>query len=125
MEYQATAKYLRTGTRKLRLIADSIRGLAAEEALVKLSGFPKSAALPMRDVVVSALANAKVKKADTRALIFKTIEVMGGSAMKRWHAVSRGQAHGYKKRMTHVRIILTDEESQKSKVKSQKYGTKN
>lgn len=109
MDYEATAKYIRMSTRKLRLIADAIRGLTAEEAFVKLSRLPKAAAFPMSEVISSALANAKGKNAETSALKFKTIEVMGGPALKRWHAVSRGQAHAYKKRMTHVRIILTDE----------------
>ena len=50
------------------------------------------------------------------ALSFKIIEVMGGPSMKRWHAVSRGQAHSYKKRMTHVRIVLTDEKTGDAKI---------
>lgn len=112
MEYSATAKYIRTSTRKLRLVADSIRKLTPSVALVQLSLTPKYAAEPMMDLIKSALANAKVKKADTEALRFKLIEVMGGPVMKRWHAVSRGQAHAFKKRMTHVRVVLTDEAKQ-------------
>lgn len=110
MEYQATAKYLRVSTRKVRLVADSIRSMNPEQALVFLSGVPKhDAGRVLVKTVSSALASAKQKSADVRALRFKTIEVMGGPVMKRWRAVSRGQAHGYKKRMTHVRIILTDD----------------
>ena len=70
---------------------------------------PKIAAIPMSTVIASAIANASQKQVKPEDLKFKTIEVMGGPVMKRFHAVSRGQAHSYKKRMTHVRIILTDE----------------
>ena len=108
MEYQATAKYVRCSTRKMRLIADAIRPLSPLTALTQLTSMPKRAAGPMSDVLASVLANAKAKDVKPEDLCFKTIEVMGGPVLKRWHAVSRGMAHAYKKRMTHVRIILTD-----------------
>jgi large subunit ribosomal protein L22 len=110
MDYQATSKYIRTSTRKLRLIADAIRSIAPSDALVQLANMPKEAADPMAKVVASVLSNAKQRNANEQDLKFKTIEVMGGPAMKRFHAVSRGQAHSYKKRMTHVRIVLTDDQ---------------
>jgi large subunit ribosomal protein L22 len=108
MEYQATSKYIRVSTRKMRLVADAIRPLKPVLALAYLNEMPKHAAEPMAKVLASVLANAKQKNADVAMVQFKTIEVMGGPALKRFHAVSRGQAHAYKKRMTHVRIILED-----------------
>lgn len=127
MEYQATAKYLHTSTRKLRLVADSIRKLTPTAALVQLEAMSKYAAGPLLKVLNSALANAKVRGASTETLRFKTIEVMGGPAMKRWQPVSRGMAHSYKKRMTHVRVILTESavESGGVAVKEENHGTKN
>lgn len=113
MEYQATTKYIRLSTRKLRLVADSIRRLTPVVALIQLGEMPKRAAKPLGDVIASALANAKEKQVDQGSLRFKTIEVMGGPSMKRWRAVSKGSAHTYKKRMTHVRVVLTDVKSQK------------
>ena len=95
-------------TRKVRLVADSIRKMTPEKALVVLSLMPKRAAEPIEAVIKSALANAKAQNAKVEDLTFKNIEIMGGSAMKRWHAVSRGMAHAYKKRMTHIRVILED-----------------
>lgn len=120
MLYTATAKYVRISTRKMRLVADSVRTLSPSDALAQLSIMPKAAAVPLANVIASSMANAKEKHADLATLHFKNIEVMGGPAMKRWHAVSRGSAHAYKKRMTHIRIILADDEvkSQKLKVKS-------
>ncbi len=108
MEYQATSKYIRVSTRKMRLVADAIRPLKPVLALAYLGEMPKHAAEPMAKVLASALANAKQKNADVSMVQFKTIEVMGGPALKRFHAVSRGQAHAYKKRMTHVRVVLED-----------------
>jgi large subunit ribosomal protein L22 len=109
MDYQATAKYIRTSTRKMRLIADAVRPLSPVAALVALSHMPKLAARPLLNVFSSAVANAKQKGVAGEALSTKRIEIMGGPSMKRWHAVSRGQAHSYKKRMTHIRVVLTDE----------------
>ncbi len=108
MEYSATAKYVRLSTRKVRLVADSIRKLTPEKALTYVAHLPHRAGRPIADVLASAIANAKQKQVEASQLRFKSIEVMGGPVMKRWRAVSRGQAHAYKKRMTHIRVILTD-----------------
>ena len=112
MEYQATAKYLRTSPRKLRLVADTVRGLPAKKALSVLSQMPKYAAKPLAKVIASAVANAKQRDAKEDTLQCTTIEVMEGPMLKRWRAVSRGRVHPYAKRMTHVRIVLTDEKKE-------------
>ena len=117
MEYSATAKYLHVSTRKVRLVADSVRRLTPALAIVQLAHMPKAAAGQLMKVFASAIANAKQKNAKEEALKIEKIEIMGGAAMKRWHAVSRGQAHPYKKRMTHIRVVLTDE--------GENHGTKN
>ena len=116
MEYQATTKYVRVSTRKVRLVADSVRKLTPGAALDALSQMIKSAAVPLSKTIASAIANAKLKGAADESLRFKTIEIMGGPSMKRWHAVSRGQAHAFKKRMTHIRIILTETNNTKKEV---------
>ena len=76
----------------------------------------KSAAEPLSKTITSAIANAKQKGIDAEVLRFKTIEIMGGPSMKRWNAVSRGQAHAFKKRMTHIRIILMEAINKKKEV---------
>lgn len=108
MEYEATTKYVRVSTRKVRLVADSVRKLSPVAAIAALSQMTKAAAVPLTKTIASAIDNAKQKGIGEDTLRFKTIEIMGGPAMKRWHAVSRGQAHAFKKRMTHIRIILED-----------------
>lgn len=109
MEYQATAKYLRRSPRKIREVAPLVVGKPVASALSHLRLLPKFGAVDLIGVLESAVANAKQKKAKEEQLRIKKIEVMGGPVMKRWHAVARGSAHSYKKRMTHVRVILTDE----------------
>ena len=126
MEYSATTKYVRVSTRKVRLVADSVRKLAPAAALAALSQMQKSAAIPLSKTIASAIANAKQKGAVETGLRFKTIEIMGGPGMKRWQAVSRGQAHAFKKRMTHIRIILTETTAKNKEIgKKQKRKTVN
>ncbi len=108
MEFQATTKYIRTSTRKIRLIADAIRGLRADRAIAILTMTPKAATKPILKTLLSAIANAKKTAADANTLVVTTIEVMGGPVMKRFHAVSRGMAHAYKKRMTHLKIVVEE-----------------
>ena len=114
MQYSATAKYIHVSTRKVRLLADSVRSLSPVAALAQLSHMSKSAALPLAKVIASAVANAKQKNAKEETLKMSQLEVMGAAGLKRWHAVSRGQAHPYKKRMTHIRVVLTDEGKKKA-----------
>jgi len=120
MEFQATAKYLRVSTRKVRLIADAVKHLSVSQALIQLDTMPKRAGAILKKVVDSAIANAKGKNVEVQSLRIKTIDVMQGSAMKRWHAVSRGMAHAYKKRMTHIRVVLATIEGEKTVQKGAK-----
>jgi large subunit ribosomal protein L22 len=114
MEYTATSKYIKVSTRKLRVIADAIRNLTPTVALAQLARMPKTGADEVENVISSAIANAKQKQAKENLLTFKRIEVMGGPVAKRWHAVSKGQAHPFKKRMTHLRVVLADESEKKA-----------
>lgn len=113
MEYTATAKYLRMSTRKLRLIADSIRSKPVLSVMNTLPFTPKASASVIGKVIASALANAKQKGAQEANLVISKLEIMGGPVMKRWHAASRGMAHPYKKRMTHVKVVLSDQGGKK------------
>lgn len=115
MEFEATGKYLRISTRKMRLIADMVMRMNAAVAVDTLTRTPKHAARILLEVLKSAMANAKGRNVDGKDLKIKEILVMGGPAMKRWHAVSRGMAHAYKKRMTHVKVTLQTIQSEKEK----------
>jgi len=109
MESQAIAKYVRVSPRKLKLLVKSIKDLRPETAVATLDFINKSGALELKKLVNSALANAKNTNLDLGKLSFKELQVLPGGAMKRFRAVSRGMAHTYKKRMSHVKVVLTDE----------------
>ena len=72
----------------------------------------------MEKTLRSALANALSRNASKEALRIKSIEVSGGPAYKRYHPSTRGRIHPYKKRTSHITVILSDEVN--SKVKSEK-----
>ncbi len=122
MKASATAKYIRVAPRKLLNLVGAIKNLRPTEALAKLEYTEKSGAKHLYKVIASAISNAKnLQIADATGLTFEKIEVLPGSAMKRFRAVSRGMAHTYKKRMSHIRVVLTEEiKSQNSMTRTQK-----
>ncbi len=111
MEYTATAKYVRTSPRKVRLVARAISGKKVSIAVNALGIIPKHAAEPVLKLLQSAVSNAVQKKAVAEKLVVSSVDVTGGPVLKRWHAVSKGTAHTYKKRMTHITIRLKEEET--------------
>lgn len=113
MEYTATAKYMRISPRKMRLLARTVRGMKSDALMATLQTQVGHAARLFARTLASVVANARQKKGNAEALWVKTVEVMEGPVMKRWRAVSRGTAHSYKKRMTHIKIVLSDGEMQK------------
>lgn len=109
MEITAEAKFIKMSPRKVRLVAGALKSLSPTVALEHLALMPKRAAVPVAAVLKSALANATNNaKLQAEALRIKSVIVGGGPALKRWRPVSRGRAHPYKKRMSHIRIVLTD-----------------
>ncbi|MCL5746949.1 MAG: 50S ribosomal protein L22 [Patescibacteria group bacterium] len=109
MEIEAKGKSLRISPRKLRLIADSLRGLMAEKAINKLTLIKKRGALiimkTLKSAIANAVSNSKLKKEN---LYIKSIEVLEGASLKRFHPSTRGRAHPYKKRSSHLKIILEE-----------------
>ena len=109
MEYTAVAKSIRMGPRKVRLIADSIRKIdSIDKSLNILSLLSKRAADPIEKTLKRAIANAINRGAKKEDLFIKSIEVMEGPAIKRIRPSTRGRAHPYKKRSSHIKIILVD-----------------
>lgn len=108
MQYQAIAKYIHMGPRKVRLVADAVRGMKASDAVVYLAATPQHAAKPIITAIMSAIANAKQKQVAVEDLKITTIEVDGGPVLKRWHAASKGMAHPFKRRMSHLKVVVSD-----------------
>ena len=107
MEIIARAQSIRISPRKVRLVADSIRNLPLPKALNVLNMTQKRGASVLNAVFKSAIANAvNNAKKDKALLTIKGIEVWDGPAIKRFHASTRGRVHPYKKRSSHIKIIL-------------------
>ncbi len=111
MEIIARAKSIRISPRKVRLVADSIRNLPLGKALNVLNMTQKRGASVLNAVFKSAIGNAvNNAKKNKDSLVIKGIEVWDGPAIKRFHASTRGRAHPYKKRSSHIKIILEAKE---------------
>jgi large subunit ribosomal protein L22 len=96
--------------RKMRLVADIIRGKDAFTALNILKFTRKHAALPMEKLLRSAISNWQAKNEGTDVaeanIIVKDITVDGGTTLKRISPAPQGRAHKIRKRSNHVTIIL-------------------
>ena len=112
MESRATLRYSGIPPRKMRLIADLVRGKDVDVALHTLQFVNRAAALPMRKLIQSAAANAREKAAtedrrlDTDQLFVKTISVDEGPTLKRWRPRAQGRAFRIRKRTCHVSVVL-------------------
>lgn len=109
MDIVAFSRSIRISPRKVRLVADSIRNLPLDEALNVLNMTQKRGSSILINVFKSAIANAvNNAKKSKDSLRIKGIEVWDGPAIKRFHPSTRGRAHPYKKRSSHIKIILTE-----------------
>ena len=120
MEATTLQKYIHTSPRKLRLIADMVRKMSPNQALDILNFTPKYAAKDLSLAIKTARANAKKLGMDEKNMIFKKVEVNESSKMRRFRSAARGRVRPYKKKMSHIKIVLTDELSEKGKVQSEK-----
>ncbi len=108
----AIAKYndIPTSPRKMRLVADMIRGMKVELALHALLYSPKAAAKPVYKLLRSAIANWEAKNEGKRIedanLYVKEIFVDEGRTLKRIQPAPQGRAHRIRKRSNHVTIIV-------------------
>ncbi len=104
---KAFLRNYRQSPRKVRLVADYIRGKRAEDARSLLSALPKRAALPMLKLLDSALANAKnTKGLGAESLSVKEIRVDAGPTLKRFMPRAFGRASPINKRSSHVSLVL-------------------
>jgi large subunit ribosomal protein L22 len=103
----ASLKNYRISPRKVRVIADMIRGKDISQAKLILTHAVKKAKHPLNDLIDSAVANAKNNfNLSDKNLFVKEIRVDQGFTLKRSRPVSRGSAHPIKKRTSNVSIVL-------------------
>jgi large subunit ribosomal protein L22 len=104
----ARLRFLRVAPRKVRLVADNVRGMKVGEALAMLRYTPQSAAKPIAKLLRSALANAEQKggRVDVDALFVRTLTVDGGPKMRRFMPRAMGRAYRIEKKTSHVYVEL-------------------
>lgn len=106
-ELTAKARYLRTAPRKMRAVADVVRGMKVIEALDQLRFIKKSASRPMAKLLRSALANAEHNfSLEKESLRIKRLNVDGGPVLKRYQPRAYGRAVPIRHRTSHVTVIL-------------------
>jgi large subunit ribosomal protein L22 len=107
----ASLHYLRVAPRKVRLVADNVRGMKVGDALAMLRYTPQAAAKPLAKLLRSAVANAEQKggRVDVDALVVKTLMVDQGPKMRRYMARAMGRAFRVEKKTSHVYVELGTE----------------
>ncbi|MCT4625217.1 MAG: 50S ribosomal protein L22 [Schleiferiaceae bacterium] len=103
-----------TSPRKMRLVADQIRGVEVEKALFILKHSPKEASNKMEKLLLSALANWQTKNEGDRmedaGLVVKEVYVDSAKMLKRIQPAPQGRAHRIRKRSNHVTILVASKE---------------
>ncbi len=120
MEVRATAKYVKVQPRKVRIIADKLRGKPAEHSSALLRFHPSKSAACLNKVLISAMANAEENhQIDKPYLRIATIMVDEGPVQKRMRARAMGRGFRILKKTSHITVVLEEYEPPvKAKVKS-------
>src|SRR5580692_3289324 len=110
MEAVAKLRNYPTSPRKMRLLADEIRGMQVEKALALLEHHPQHSSTPLYKLLWSAVKNWEAKNeglsaADT-SLVVKTVFVDGGRTLKRMRPAPQGRGYRVRKRSNHVTLIV-------------------
>jgi large subunit ribosomal protein L22 len=110
MEAVAKLKNVPTSPRKMRMVADLIRGQKVNRALSLLKYEPKEGAARLEKLLLSAISNWQNTNEDVRLeeadLYIKSITVDGGKILKRFRPAPQGRAHRIRKRSNHVTLII-------------------
>lgn len=120
METTAKLRNLRMSPRKVRLMTDLVKGKTVQDALLQLALKPRVAALPLKKLLESAVANAEHNHAiDANTLLVKNAFVDNGSVLKRFTPRAFGRASAIHKRTSHVTVVLEGEVDEKKKTQKQ------
>ncbi len=116
VEAKAVARHVRVTPMKARRVVDLIRGKNATDAVATLMFAQQAASEPVRKVLQSAMANARVKADaaseafDERALVVSAAYVDEGATMKRFRPRAQGRASRINKRTSHITVVVTQPE---------------
>lgn len=110
-EARAVQRYIRISPRKVRLVADLIRGQQVDIAMTKLTFVNKRAALVVSKVIGSAAANLRDRfedePLDNENLVVREIMVDEGPTLKRIQPAPMGRAHPIRKRTSHITVLVS------------------
>lgn len=106
----AKLNYLRMAPRKVRLIANSMKGLPVNEAEAQLVMSPKKASEPLLKLLRSAIANSKQKSLKFENLFVKELRVDQGPMLKRQMPRAMGRATMIQKKTSHVSLVLIEKD---------------
>ena len=110
----ACGRAIRTSTRKLNVVAASIRGLAVEKAITQLTFSPRRIAGEVKKVLQSAVANAENNHGlDVDKLVVAEAFVGKGLVMKRWQARARGRAGRIEKMFSNLTVVVRENEEKR------------
>jgi large subunit ribosomal protein L22 len=118
MEARANLRYLRITPRKVRVVADLIRGKKVGAALAQLAYVEKRAALPVAKLLRSAVANADQAskgQLDVDQLYVKELQVGQGPSLRRFMPRAMGRAFKILKKTSHVTLVVGDEQPARKK----------
>ena len=119
-QVKASLMNYRQSPRKMRLVADLVKGKNAERAVLELGFVTKRAALPIKKLIQSALANAENNlKLSKENLVIKKISVDAGKVLKRSMPRAFGRAAMIRKRTSHINLVLGEPENESAKRKTQ------
>jgi large subunit ribosomal protein L22 len=111
MNVRAQAKHVRQSPYKVRRVLDLVRGLPVDEARVVLDFTNRKAAVTIKKVLDSAIANAEHNFAlDAEELYVQQAYADEGPTLKRWRPRARGRATKIRKRTSHITIVVADQE---------------
>lgn len=108
VRFESRVLFTRGSTRKVRLVADMIRGQAARKADVSLSYSPKRAAVSIRKALLAAMTDARAADADLNALVVTVSCVDEGPQIKRFRPKDRGRAHPIIKQTSHITVAVEE-----------------
>ena len=105
---KAFLKNYRQSPRKVRLVASLIKGKSVAQAIAELDFLAKRAGLPIKKLLLSAVANAKQMGVEAENLFIKELRVDKGIVMKRMMPAAMGTGHRINKRTSHLNILLAE-----------------
>ncbi|MDD4293949.1 MAG: 50S ribosomal protein L22 [Candidatus Omnitrophica bacterium] len=111
MVARAESKYMRISPTKVRPVVALIKGANVMSADVNLSMMTKKGAAMIRQVLKSAVANAKVKGYREESLFISKLLINSGPMLKRWRAATFGRATSIRKRMSHIVVELDSKDA--------------